>query len=349
MWHFLGVLAILASEANCNPFPRQMASVPQYVLDFAPVVYIDKEDEWFPSDISVHLANSRAVNENFTAIEGAPSPLTLENLDSLNALGGEDVYLASIEGIVALPDYFRGTRPAEDGSTPGAVTSVIITVPKDNDILDAFYGYFYTYNEGIAPLGIPGFNFGNHVGDWEHTMVRFKTSTGEPQAIWYSQHSLGQAFGFEVVSKLADTQRPVVYSARGSHANYATPGQHESVIPGLAFPGVLLPDETSEGPFWDPTLSAFYFSYDLSTESFTSLPNPVGGDQAPSNFLQFLGHWGDPQLPADDPAQVLIGDFAKYEGGPTGPLAKRLGRKQVCNVDDNEDCYVKRTLIGAKA
>jgi hypothetical protein len=347
MWQSLGVFAILALEAKCKPVSRRTESVPQYVLDFAPVVYVDQEDEFFPSDIGVHLASSRVVDENFTAIEGAPSPLTLDNLDSLNALGGEDVYLASNEGIVALPDYFRGTRPAEDGSTPGAVASVIITVAKDNDTLDAFYGSFWSYNEGFSPLDIDNLQFGNHVGDWEHVMVRFQASTGEPQAIWYSQHSLGQAFEFEVVNKLADTERPVVYSARGTHANYATAGVHESVIPGLAFPGVILADQTSEGPFWDPTLNAYFFSYDLTTESFTSLPNPVSDDQAPSNFLEFLGHWGDPELPEDDPAQLIIAGFAKYEGGPTGPLAKRLDRKQVCNVDDDEDCYVKRTLLGA--
>ncbi len=37
------------------------------------------------------------------------------------------------------------------------------------------------------------------MGDWEHTMVRFNNS--EPQAIWYSQHSNGEAFVYDVVEK----------------------------------------------------------------------------------------------------------------------------------------------------
>jgi hypothetical protein len=57
----------------------------------------------------------------------------------------------------------------------------------------------------------------------EHNMVRFKDGT--PTHIWYSQHEYGEAYHWGAVEKLAD--RPLSFSAKGSHANYATRGKHD--------------------------------------------------------------------------------------------------------------------------
>lgn len=35
--------------------------------------------------------------------------------------------------------------------------------------------------------------------DWEHNMVRF--ANGTPTAVWYSQHSNGEAFTYDAVQK----------------------------------------------------------------------------------------------------------------------------------------------------
>lgn len=51
-------------------------------------------------------------------------------------------------------------------------------------------------------------------------MVRFEN--GEPQAVWYSQHSGGEAFTYDAVLKIDG--RPVSYSGQGTHANYAIEG-----------------------------------------------------------------------------------------------------------------------------
>ena len=62
--------------------------------------------------------------------------------------------------------------------------------------------YFYAFDYGGNYFG---FNIGDHVGDWEHNMVRFQD--GEPQAIWYSQHSNGEAFTYDAVAKYNDGVR----------------------------------------------------------------------------------------------------------------------------------------------
>lgn len=342
-------LLALAGLASTTPIKLQHASVPQYVLDYAPLVYMDEKEEFFPSDITAQLTNSHITDSSYNNITGAPSPLTLSNLNTIP--NGPNTFITSNSGITSLPAWFHGVRPTTNHDTPSATASTIILVPKPNSILDAFYFSFYAYNAGTSPLSLPNFSFGNHVGDWEHVMVRFNSTTSLPISAWYSQHATGQAFSFPTLLKHPSSpNRPLVYAARGTHANYATPGPHESAFPGLAFPGVLLTDHTSAGPLWDPLLNAYFFSYSLDSQTFTSLPNPVTGEagDAPTAWLEYAGRWGDAQLPDSDAAQVEVFGQRKYTAGPTGPRDKRLGRREVCNVAEGEGCFVKKTLIGAK-
>jgi hypothetical protein len=51
-------------------------------------------------------------------------------------------------------------------------------------------------------------------------MIRFEQ--GVPQSIWYSQHSSGEAFTYGATEK--QDGRPYSYSAKGTHAVYATAG-----------------------------------------------------------------------------------------------------------------------------
>ena len=100
----------------------------------------------------------------------------------------------------------------------------------------------------------------------EHTMTRF--SNGVPQTMWFSQHAAGEAFDFSAVPKYNGGLRPIVYSANGSHANYATSGKHDHTLPGLDLPiGVFLVDYTDQGHLWDPTLSAYYASVSFPSGS----------------------------------------------------------------------------------
>ena len=75
-------------------------------------------------------------------VEGAVNPLTLENLDQLNALNGSNIYLTSNEGIEALPSYFTGIKPDESGKVNGGTTATVIVADK-GDYVDVFYFYFY--------------------------------------------------------------------------------------------------------------------------------------------------------------------------------------------------------------
>jgi hypothetical protein len=174
---------------------RAPGNVPSFVLDYAPVVFLHSEDPYLPSDIGNQLANTEP-RVNFTAIKGAPSPLTLDNLAELNNLGGKNVYLTSKIRPDQNPKYLRGVLPDDKGETEGAVSTIVIVNDHGNDTVDAFYLYFYAFDYGGFYVGQ---DIGNHIGDWEHNMIRFKA--GKPSEVWYSQHSDGQAFEYDVLEK----------------------------------------------------------------------------------------------------------------------------------------------------
>jgi hypothetical protein len=97
-----------------------------------------------PSDIQQQLDHTKP-NVNWTVVAGAPSPLDLDNLDSLNSLGNTSVYLTSSEGIDASPEppWFRGITPDLEGRIGDGTGSAIVIVDRGNGTVDAFYFYFY--------------------------------------------------------------------------------------------------------------------------------------------------------------------------------------------------------------
>src|SRR2546423_4556656 len=134
-------------------------------------------------------------------------------------------------------------------------------------------------------------------------MVRFER--GRPTAVWFAQHASGQAIAYHVLEKRGD--RPFSYSAKGTHAHYATAGRHSHVIPNWNWPIGPLADKCDRGTLWDPTLSAYFYRFDAHTGVFTPYSSgfPPGGAAtntlAPTGWLRFLGHWGDQAYPLTDP------------------------------------------------
>jgi hypothetical protein len=167
-------------------------------------------------------------------------------------------------------------------------------------------------------------------------MMRF--ANGVPQAVWYSQHANGQAFTYATVEKTPDG-RPIAYSAKGSHANYAIAGTHDHTIPNFNLPGGVLQDYTEKGTYWDPTLSAYMYRFDASANSFTPY-----GEGAPTGWLDFKGRWGDQEYPTSDMRQVKLFGQAKFVTGPTGPADKQLNRSDVCPVN-GQKCILRWILV----
>lgn len=240
-------------------------------------------------------------------VDDAPSPLSLDNLGQLNK-DGADVFLATNDDFTTGPEWIKGVVPDSNGQAGDTFSNAIVVHDRGNGAVDAFYFYFYGYNQGNTVLFQ---ELGDHVGDWEHTMVRFQDGT--PQSAWLSAHEAGGAFEYSALEKQGD--RAVVYSAKGSHANYATVGTHDHTIPGLPLEYGPLEDHTGKGTLWDPVKNSktYTVSFPDGTPADDS-SNPTFAayeDGVPSDWLNFIGHWGDDQLPDNDPRQKNFFGFKK--------------------------------------
>jgi hypothetical protein len=222
--------------------------------------------------------------------------------------------------------------------------AVLVMVDKGSGVLDAFWFFFYAYNLGQTVLNI---RFGNHVGDWEHAMVRFEN--GVPRALFCSAHEGGKAYLWGALEKkkttpqknnniasghdrVEDVERPVIYSAVGSHAMYADVGQHPYVLP-----FGLLKDVTDAGPLWDPARNTYAYFYDYEADAAgntsTSLVPAASNPEAPTGWFHYGGPWGDELYPLADRRQWRLFGQYHYITGPQGPKFKFLERRKVCQTE----------------
>ncbi len=235
------------------------------------------------------------------------------------------------------------SRPNQAGRS--SAPAHLIVVQKEDGIVDAFWFFFYSFNLGQKVFNI---RFGNHVGDWEHTMIRFKD--GVPTAVFVSEHNFGSAYKFHALEKYTVNpdgsgtmigtwsnhtaakiaKRPVVYAAVGTHAMYPTPGLHPYILP-----YGILHDQTDRGPLWDPTLNLHSYTWNMEDKKVrASTRNP----KLATNWFDFAGHWGDKYYPLSDPRQYRFAGQYHYVNGPTGPRWKNLARSGVCL---NQKCRVR--------
>ena len=346
--------------------------VPGYVLEYAPYVHLYSGEQYWPCDIAKHLLHTTPYL-NYTPAQAESDHEELSNLDHLNKWG-RYVYLTSDDDVEEHPEWLLGksnipeSRPqcklgtnVTDGSdnddSPiscghrkkghSDAPAILIVVEKDDGVVDAFWFFFYSFNKGNTVLNV---RFGNHIGDWEHTTVRFVN--GEPTAVFLSEHNFGDSYTYNAMEKkgkrvsrekgfaklsYADVKlQPVVYSAVGSHAMYAVPGSHPYVLP-----FGLLHDITDRGPIWDPSLNLQAFSYNITSKTIS--PTDVSPFAATAWF-DFVGRWGDKHYPLDDPRQYTFAGYYHYGSGPLGPKSKRLSNEHICEHEGN--CVVRTSLDG---
>ncbi|OQE43185.1 hypothetical protein PENCOP_c003G06610 [Penicillium coprophilum] len=211
--------------------------------------------------------------------------------------------------------------------------AILVVMDKGNGIVDAFWFYFYSFNLGNTVVNV---RFGNHVGDWEHCLVRFHN--GKPKALFFSAHQGGEAYSYEAVEKLG--KRPVIYSAEGSHAMYATSGVHEYILP-----WGLLHDVTDRGPLWDPLLNSQAYTYDFADENLRA---STFSPSAPTEWFHYRGHWGDKFYPLGDSRQYRFAGQYHFVNGPLGPKFKHLNRHKVCQGPDRAPCVIKNYVEQGK-
>jgi hypothetical protein len=121
------------------------------------------------------------------------------------------------------------------------------------------YWLFYYYNDFKI---FPWLSGGKHEGDWELVQIELADDERPVRAV-FSQHREAEVQPWAKVR--TQGPRPLVYVARGSHANYFGPGNH--------FTGTWLDRADGKGPQIDPALEL------VETDT--------------PKWLHWLGRWGD--------------------------------------------------------
>ncbi|ANB12802.1 Vps62p [Sugiyamaella lignohabitans] len=257
-------------------------------------------------------------------------------------LDPNNLFLSAVEDYSVDPDWItgRGNLPSFEDDKIANAPAVLIVVDKGDGIVDAFWFCFYSFN--LGPFVMGGGPYGNHIGDWEHSLVRFKD--GEPVLLWMSAHGGGSAYDFGALEKLnTDSNRPVLFSARGTHANYATVGQHSHDIPYH-----MLSDFTDRGPLWDLSKNYLAYTYDGHEVRLANGSDP-GREDEYGDWLNYLGHWGDKKLAPEDPRQRYHPFEWLMIDGPLGPLAKNLLRRDPCQRSKwwnfSKSCRIRHRLL----
>ena len=119
---------------------KRDGTFPDFVLKYAPLSYLHSSEQYWPSDVAVHLP--KVVPEvNFASVGGTA---TLQTLSTL----GSDVYLTAVDNVIAHNTEFFKSTAGEPTNGLSAAPATIIVVEKPGGITDAFYFYFYSFNYG---------------------------------------------------------------------------------------------------------------------------------------------------------------------------------------------------------
>ena len=139
----LSALPALVLSLSAAASPVHLAKrnpVPSFVLANAPVSHLYSKEQWWPSDVAVHLTHVMP-EVNFSVI--APS-VTFQNISSLSS----DVCLTSKDDVSKSPAWLNSVVGMPDANGVSSAPTTIVLVNKPGGILDAFFFYFYSYDHG---------------------------------------------------------------------------------------------------------------------------------------------------------------------------------------------------------
>jgi hypothetical protein len=132
------------------------------------------------------------------------------------------VLAASVLGLLSWPKPVEDPaarlhpRAVDRAGSPDPANWVVYghALPADGGGVLLQYWFFYPFNDGYGVF--------DHEGDWEHVSVRLGPTLA-PVGAWYARHldsHPGVWFAWSALPLEGD--HPVVLSARGTHASYAT-------------------------------------------------------------------------------------------------------------------------------
>ncbi|KAI1743064.1 hypothetical protein F4680DRAFT_410919 [Xylaria scruposa] len=320
-----------------------LRQLPDY-LKYVPVLYFHPDEEFFPSNMADFLLHVEPYLDLKPLNEERNRRLTLDNVNKLNDFGdkGRNVFLTSRDDPSTYPSWLRGNKPSTTGRSDAVVPVIFVqrTIKdqgQDIEVVDMFSFYFYHFNAGPRLPKSPSLFFGDHIGDLEHSIVRFQD--GKPKTVFLSRHASASIHKYESMQKLEG--RPVIFPGKGTHALYGIEGNHEYIMADKENTAIL--DYASKGTLWDPSKNLWV--YELSPEQTTL--TAVQPSDATTSWYEFMGVWGDKTYKEDDPRQDIVCGVPKWVNGPAGIPYKILARLSP-GVNDPQEVAISEPSIIVK-
>jgi hypothetical protein len=286
------VLVAAGGGAAATPSPQTL------LARHAPVIVLHPQERFQPVPVDGFLADS-----NFEQRQPDGSWAPMPFVPNAGAPWRLNQRLCSSQDGIAAIDCYAGAE-AVHGSRP----TVYGAYRRRGNRIALQYWLFYPLNPYSTDVP-PNPRFAQvHEGDWELVTVILDAS-GRPLTAGYSRHCSGAKREWTKVRKRG--QRPVVYVALGSHANYFAPGTwplERRCWPELAVSvfrqnGKALRDFAGGGRSLAPRVARVTAS-------------------APA-WMSFSGAWGEDQV-------IFIADAVlTYGGGPTGPAFKKIWKSPI--------------------
>lgn len=188
---------------------------------YGPILNLHPDEEFLNTSVEDFLSHCTLVDKKSKTKVKAPT------VDSLPQKGGDSQYYLDLD-----PQGAKG-----DFSTAKAYVRAFWQ--SGMPYTDIQFWFFNAYN-GPGSLHVSGLlmdsikhsgdinvkPLGEHVGDWEMSMIRVDNTTMKINSIWLSQHAKGSFYTNEQVDRAFAFQgtQPIIYSSRNGHANFAQPG-----------------------------------------------------------------------------------------------------------------------------
>lgn len=294
----------------------------QLMQQFAPLLVTHSDEDFAPmkAELMVALPGTVLMDGGFEQLR-SPDSLTLAALGRFGSGSyidlpapclycGAHAPAATIDNYI-FSQYVKPYRSAvADGGYGPAVYGRVV-YQGGGKVIQYWLNYMFNNHPLLS-----------HEGDWELIEVELDASD-EPVRVAASQHDYGRMRKWQDVESRSG--RPVIYVARGSHANYFDPADHFISIEGVPVPLAL-----------DYAVAADRGRM-LAPEVIPLSSAAAGG--GPDAWLDFGGQWGEPsdQMGGDAPvgpkwsgsrwSQPLAWDRLEWDG--FGGLAGRLAGLEV--------------------
>lgn len=267
----------------------QAASSARLLAKYQPVTYFTADEVFRPTTVDAFVADSVLERYNpacscWVVVDADPQLDTLPSSGAgwrLNQQPCSPAAGLAGEGCYATSASAHEPAPAVYGRVVRTGEKVVVQYWL------FYYDDFYSYTSPPS-----GFIWQAHEGDWEVVNVVLNSDEA-PLYVGYSQHCLGQRRSWSRTPRWSG-HHPVVYVARGSHANYFSDGVHpwnstcipQSVQTFFAAAGLPLPNDYAGG---EGAVAAGPAAFGAEATSIDRV-----SDSSPA-WIAFPGTWGELQ------------------------------------------------------